>query len=134
MSSVTPVRTGWNAIRARGFSCETIVGETPGAEREALIAAFKRGDIRCLTNANVLTTGFNAPGVDLLAMLRPTKSAGLYVQIVGRGCRLAPGKANCLVLDFAGMVCFPWVVAGVRMNTLIHGEAKRIRRFICARS
>ena len=93
-----------DAVRARGFTCETIVGETPGAEREGLINAFKRGAIKCLTNANVLTTGFNAPGVDLLAMLRPTKSAGLYVQIVGRGCRVAPGKANCLVLDFAGNI------------------------------
>ena len=52
----------------------------------------------------MLTTGFNAPGVDLIAMLRPTKSAGLYVQIVGRGCRLAPGKTDCLVLDFAGNI------------------------------
>ena len=93
-----------DAIRARGFSCETIVGETPSAEREVIIKSFKNGEIRCLTNANVLTTGFNAPGVDLLAMLRPTKSTGLYVQIVGRGCRLAPGKANCLVLDFAGNI------------------------------
>ncbi len=93
-----------DAIRASGYTCETIVGETPGAEREAIIAAFKAGEIRCLTNANVLTTGFNAPGVDLLAMLRPTKSAGLYVQIVGRGCRLAPSTANCLVLDFAGNI------------------------------
>ena len=64
----------------------------PAPQREAIITAFKRGEIRCLTNANVLTTGFNAPAVDLIAMLRPTKSAGLYVQIVGRGCRLAPGK------------------------------------------
>ena len=52
----------------------------------------------------VLTTGFNAPAVDLIAMLRPTKSAGLYVQMAGRGTRLAPGKQNCLVLDFAGNV------------------------------
>ncbi len=93
-----------DAVRAGGATCETIVGETPSAEREAIINDFKRGRIRCLTNANVLTTGFNAPGVDLLAMLRPTKSAGLYVQIVGRGCRLAPGKTNCLVLDFAGNI------------------------------
>ena len=93
-----------DAIRAHGISCETIVGDTPGPERDALIEAFKRGEIRCLTNANVLTTGFNAPGVDLIAMLRPTKSAGLYVQIVGRGCRLAPGKSDCLVLDFAGNI------------------------------
>ena len=74
------------------------------AERDRVIAAFKRGDIRCLTNANVLTTGFNAPGVDLIAMLRPTKSVGLYVQMIGRGTRLANGKDNCLVLDFAGNV------------------------------
>lgn len=50
------------------------------------------------------TTGFNAPGTDLLVMLRPTKSTGLYVQIVGRGMRNAPGKENCLVLDFAGNI------------------------------
>ena len=93
-----------DAIRARGVTCETIVGDTPGAQREAIINDFKAGKIQCLTNANVLTTGFNAPGVDLLAMLRPTKSAGLYVQIVGRGCRLAPGKSDCLVLDFAGNI------------------------------
>ncbi|MBL0144330.1 MAG: DEAD/DEAH box helicase family protein [Betaproteobacteria bacterium] len=93
-----------DAIRARGVTCETIVGDTPSAQREAFINDFKAGRIRCLTNANVLTTGFNAPAVDLIAMLRPTKSAGLYVQIVGRGCRIAPGKENCLVLDFAGNI------------------------------
>jgi DNA repair protein RadD len=93
-----------DAIRSRGFSCEAILGETASAERDRAIAAFKRGDIRCLTNANVLTTGFNAPGVDLIAMLRPTKSVGLYVQMIGRGTRLANGKDNCLVLDFAGNV------------------------------
>ena len=93
-----------DAVRSRGVTCETIVGDTPSAQREAIINAFKQGKIQCLTNANVLTTGFNAPAVDLLAMLRPTKSAGLYVQIVGRGCRLAPGKTDCLVLDFAGNI------------------------------
>jgi DNA repair protein RadD len=51
-----------------------------------------------------LTTGFNAPAVDLIAMLRPTQSTGLYVQIAGRGMRLAPGKSDCVVLDFAGNV------------------------------
>lgn len=93
-----------DAFRARGIRCETIVGETPSVERDAIIEAFRAGEIQCLTNANVLTTGFNVPAVDLIAMLRPTKSAGLYVQIVGRGCRLAPGKSNCLVLDFAGNI------------------------------
>ena len=52
----------------------------------------------------MLTTGFNAPAVDLIAMLRPTLSPGLYVQIVGRGSRKADGKENCLLLDFGGNV------------------------------
>lgn len=91
-------------IRDRGFSCATIFGDTPKAERERILAAFKRGEIRALASMGVLTTGFNAPAVDLIAMLRPTKSAGLYVQMAGRGTRLFAGKDNCLVLDFAGNV------------------------------
>ena len=87
-----------------GSSAATIFGDTPKPERDRIIAAFKRGEIRALASMGVLTTGFNAPGVDLIAMLRPTKSTGLYVQMAGRGTRLAPGKADCLVLDFAGNV------------------------------
>ena len=93
-----------DAVRARGVSCATIFGHTPKAERDSIIAAFKRGEVRALASMGVLTTGFNAPAVDLIAMLRPTKSTGLYVQMAGRGTRLAPGKENCLVLDFAGNV------------------------------
>ena len=88
----------------QGITCRTIFGDTPMDERDAIIAAFKCGEIRALASMGVLTTGFNAPAVDLIALLRPTKSAGLYVQMVGRGTRLAPGKENCLVLDFAGNV------------------------------
>lgn len=93
-----------DALRARGVSAETVTGSTPHGERDALIRDFRAGRIRCLTNANVLTTGFDAPGVDLIAMLRPTLSTGLYVQMLGRGTRLAPGKENCLVLDYANVV------------------------------
>lgn len=88
----------------QGIICRTIFGDTPKEERDAIIGAFKRGEIQALASMGVLTTGFNAPGVDLIALLRPTQSAGLYVQMVGRGTRLAPGKENCLVLDFAGNV------------------------------
>ena len=88
----------------QGITCRTIFGDTPKEERDAIIAAFKRSEIRALASMGVLTTGFNAPAVDLIALLRPTKSAGLYVQMVGRGTRLAPDKENCLVLDFAGNV------------------------------
>lgn len=88
----------------QGIRCSTIFGDTPKDERDRIIADFKRGEIRALASMGVLTTGFNAPGVDLIALLRPTQSAGLYVQMVGRGTRLAPGKENCLILDFAGNV------------------------------
>ncbi|MBB3332617.1 DNA repair protein RadD [Halomonas campaniensis] len=82
-----------------------VTGETPSAERERLIAAFKARELRYLVNVAVLTTGFDAPHVDLIAILRPTESVSLYQQIVGRGLRLSPGKRDCLILDYAGN---PW--------------------------
>lgn len=82
-----------------------ITGETPSAERERIIAAFKACEIKYLVNVAVLTTGFDAPHVDLIAILRPTESVSLYQQIVGRGLRLSPGKRDCLILDYAGN---PW--------------------------
>jgi DNA repair protein RadD len=101
-SGVKHARHVRDAIREHGISCEMVTGDTPPAERDAILAAYKAGRLRCVTNANVLTTGFDAPGTDLVALMRPTKSVGLYVQMVGRGTRLAPGKDDCLVLDFAG--------------------------------
>ncbi|WP_081948920.1 DEAD/DEAH box helicase [Litchfieldella xinjiangensis] len=82
-----------------------ITGETPSRERQRIIADFKAERLKYLVNVAVLTTGFDAPHVDLIAILRPTESVSLYQQIVGRGLRLAPGKRDCLVLDYAGN---PW--------------------------
>lgn len=87
-----------------GVSVGTIFGDTPKPVRDATISDFKAGRLTCLVSMGVLTTGFNAPAVDLIAMLRPTQSTGLYVQIAGRGMRLAPGKKNCLVLDYAANI------------------------------
>jgi DNA repair protein RadD len=91
-------------IRSRGITCETVAGETPAPERDRILADFKAGRIRAVTNNSVLTTGFNHPGVDMLALMRPTLSTSLYIQMIGRGLRNAPGKENCLILDFAGCV------------------------------
>jgi DNA repair protein RadD len=91
-------------LQAHGISAECVTGKTPKAEREAILGRFKRGEIRALTNANVLTTGFDAPNTDLIVMLRPTLSPGLYVQMAGRGLRLKDHTDHCLVLDFAGNV------------------------------
>lgn len=92
------------ALRFRGITAEVVTGETPKAERANILRDFKDGRIKALTNANVLTTGFDAPSIDLIAMLRPTMSPSLYVQMAGRGLRVAEGKTDCLVLDFAGVV------------------------------
>lgn len=91
-------------IRSHGVSAEMVTGATDAAERANILAAFKAGRIRALTNVNVLTTGFDAPQTDLLAFLRPTQSLGLYMQMAGRAMRIADGKENGLVLDFAGNV------------------------------
>ena len=91
-------------LRSRGIKVETITGKTNSFERDLILQQFKHGEIKAITNCDLLTTGFNHPPTDLLAILRPTKSTGLYVQIAGRGMRMAPGKENCLVLDFAGNI------------------------------
>jgi DNA repair protein RadD len=91
-------------FRELGINAACVTGETPTHDRDRILRAFKAGQIRALTNANVLTTGFDAPNVDAVVMMRPTLSTGLYVQMLGRGTRLAPGKSNCLVLDYAGNV------------------------------
>lgn len=90
------------ALRARGIVTACVTGQTK--DRDAILGAFKRGEIRALVNVDVLTTGFNAPGVDLLALVRATKSAALYVQMIGRGMRIAPDKSDCLVLDYGGNI------------------------------
>jgi DNA repair protein RadD len=83
-----------------GIDCAVVSADTPKRERAALIADFRAGRLRCLINVAVLTTGFDAPEVDCIALLRATKSPVLYVQIAGRGMRTAPGKTDCLWLDF----------------------------------
>lgn len=93
-----------DALRDLGITAEEIDGNTPKKERERLIANFRAGAIKALTSVNVLSIGFNVPHVDLIALLRPTESPGLYIQQVGRGFRRAPGKRDCLILDFAGNV------------------------------
>lgn len=94
------------ALRARGYEGDGVFGDTEKGERDRLIADFKARRIRFLCSQGVLTTGFNARSVDLIALARPTQSTGLYVQMIGRGTRLSPetGKMDCVVLDFGGNI------------------------------
>lgn len=72
------------------------------SDRDKIINEFKDGTYQALVSVAVLTTGFDCPSVDLIALLRPTSSPVLHVQIIGRGLRVAEGKNDCLILDFAG--------------------------------
>lgn len=93
-----------NTLVRYGIAAECVTGDTPKSERARILDDFKSGIIKAVTNANVLTTGFDHPAIDLIAMMRPTLSTSLYVQMAGRGMRTSPGKTDCLVLDFAGVV------------------------------
>lgn len=93
-----------DAARARGWTADFVSGDMTSAERDRIINKFKAGQTRFLFNAMLLTTGFDAPHIDCILKLRPTKSTGLYVQIMGRGLRKHSSKENTLVLDFAGNI------------------------------
>lgn len=80
-----------------------VIGDTASDERDEILNDFKAQKIKYLVNVSVLTTGFDAPHVDLIAVLRPTESVSLYQQIVGRGLRLFEGKEDCLILDYTGV-------------------------------
>jgi len=90
------------AFRHVGVAAEALDGTTPIQERTAILARFKRGTTRVVANCAVLTEGFDEPSVDCVIIARPTRSSGLYQQMIGRGTRLAPGKADCLILDVVG--------------------------------
>jgi superfamily II DNA or RNA helicase len=90
------------AFVARGVPCVTLHGGTPLEERRELLRAFRRGDVKVIANCAVLTEGFDEPRIDCIIVARPTRSKGLYVQMVGRGTRTYPGKDDCLVIDLVG--------------------------------
>lgn len=91
-------------VLKHGITCSLVTGETGALERARTIQRFKDRQVRCLVSVDVFLEGFNAPHVDLIGMMRPTKSPVLYIQAVGRGLRTAPGKTDCLLLDYAGVV------------------------------
>lgn len=91
-------------MRSLGVDAKSIFGSTNKADRDNVVNDFKNGRLKCLVNVGTMTTGFNAPICDLVALLRATDSPSLYVQIVGRSMRTHPGKENALLLDFGGNV------------------------------
>lgn len=88
-------------LRKHGINAPVVTSKTKLYDRERIARNFKSGRLRAVCNVNVYTEGFNAQRVDCIVLLRPTLSAGLYSQMVGRGLRNHPTIKDCLVLDFA---------------------------------
>jgi len=89
-----------DCLRAIGEQAEVVLGDTPSVERERILTRFKAGSLKYLVACEVLLVGFDAPICDGIANLRPSKSALVWVQLLGRGMRLFDGKLDCLVADF----------------------------------
>lgn len=85
-------------------SIATVTQETSMRDRDDATARFRDGSLRMLLNVGVYTTGFDAPNVDCIVLLRATKSPGLYVQMLGRGLRKCDNKKDCLLLDYGGNI------------------------------
>lgn len=111
-----------DTYRAAGISAEHLDAETNPRERVAIIDRFRRGEIRVLSNVNIVTEGFDLPDIECIQLVRPTKSLTLYLQMVGRGLRPADGKDQAIVLDHSNSVFvhgFPeqdreWTLDGIK--------------------
>ena len=102
--SILHVQTIAASLIARGEDVAVVHGGLSKEHRASAITQFKTGGVRWLVNCEILTVGFDAPAIDAIALMRPTASKALHVQMLGRGMRLSEGKVNCLVLDFAGNI------------------------------
>lgn len=87
------------ALQSIDCKADYVWGDSP--DRVEKIERYKRGETRILVNCMIFTEGFDAPYTSAIVLCRPTKSRSLYSQMVGRGTRLAPGKEDCIVVDFA---------------------------------
>ena len=86
-----------------GVKAIAIDSKTPAAERQQDIEAFKKGDIQVLVNVDIFSEGFDCPDVEFVQLARPTLSLAKYLQMVGRGLRIAKGKKNCVIIDNVGL-------------------------------
>lgn len=93
-----------DALNSYGINATYVHSKMASGQRDANIAAWIAGEYRAMVNNGILTTGIDFPALDLIAILRPTKSTSLWIQMLGRGTRPFGGKENCLVLDFANNI------------------------------
>ena len=86
-----------------GVKAIAIDSKTLATERQQDIEAFKKGDVQVLVNVDIFSEGFDCPDVEFVQLARPTLSLAKYLQMVGRGLRVAKGKKNCVIIDNVGL-------------------------------
>ena len=116
-------------LQNAGIEAAVVTANTPNDERADILERFENGVIHALCNVAVLTEGWDAPRTDCIALLRPTKSLGLYVQICGRGMRTWGDKKDCLLLDYGENMNRHGCIDKARPNTRSDEEPKI---WICA--
>ena len=89
-------------LNARGIKAAAIWDGMAKNDRRDTLKRFERGEVQVLCNCMILTEGYDAPWASCVVIARPTTSAALYVQMVGRGLRKSPGKVDALILDVVG--------------------------------
>lgn len=118
--TVETAQAACDALARAGIRSRVVSGETPAEDRRAWYELYRTGHVQVLVNCMVLTEGFDAPQTSAIVVARPTQSATLYTQMVGRGLRPYPGKTDCLVLDLAG-------ASANKLRTLIDLEPDHFR-------
>lgn len=125
-ASVDASRALADRFNADGIPAAHVDGTTTTGERDAAVAALAEGRIKVLSNVDVFTEGFDLPAIDAVILMRPTKSLALFLQMIGRALRVAPGKPEALVFDHAGL----WLEHGwpdAEMPWSLEGGARRQR-------
>lgn len=108
-----------------GIKAVAIDSKTPAAQRQADIEAFKNGDIQVLVNVDIFSEGFDCPDVEFVQLARPTLSLAKYLQMVGRGLRVAKGKKNCVIIDNVGLYLVFGLPSQVwNWNAMFEGKLK----------
>lgn len=119
-------------LKSRGEAAvDVVTGTTSKGERESIVKRVRDGLTRWCVNVGVFTKGFNAPNIDAVILLRATESAALYVQMIGRGLRTFPGKADCVVLDYGENVVRHGPINAVRPRE--KGKRKESERQVMAK-
>jgi len=112
-------------LSKKGFTSECLHSDMSSGDRDRVINEFKSGKFKYLLNINIASEGFDHPAIDCVVMMRPTKSAGLYYQQVGRGLRIDQGKENCLVLDFANNILEHGPIDSIKIKNSKKGSGKQ---------